>query len=188
VILNLRGGNGSGKTTIHHWLIDNHDAEPMYDPNFFTDAVKKPNAWKLPGGLYVIGKYTGGGDSILFDQLKTMVNGFSQHGHVFFENVLVSGSKMAWLNIRKTMSDRDWVWATLDTPADICIERIYGRNGGKPIQEDTIRGFNKRVRSLGEWLAEEGEKSVLIDHTNSIKMVHDLLEQGGWDCGTQHQW
>ena len=188
MILNLRGGNGSGKTTIHHWLIDNHDAEPMFDPNFFTEAEKKANAWKLPGGLYIIGKYTGGGDSVLFESLKSMVRGFSQEGHVFFENVLVSGSKHSWLNIRKEMSDQDWVWATLDTSPEICLERIYSRNGGKPIKEDIIIGFNKRVRSLQEWLASEGEKSYLLDHTQSIKLVHDLLTEGGWNCGTSHQW
>ena len=187
MILNLRGGNGSGKTFIHHWMIDNHDSTPLYDPNFFTDRSKKANAWSLPGGLIIIGKYTGGADSILFDQLATAVRGFSTDHHVFFENVLVSGSKYAWLNIRKTV-DADWIWATMDTPAEVCIERIYGRNGGKPIQEDTIKAFNARVRTLGEWLKSEGEQSELIDYRNSVKQVHDLMTSGGWDCGASHEW
>jgi predicted ABC-type ATPase len=189
-IINLRGGNGSGKTTVHHWLIDEHNAEPMFDPPFFGGADKKANAWKIPGNdkpLYVIGKYTGGADSILFETLWTEIQGFAQHGHVFFENVLVSGGKMAWLKKRRTMPDQRWFWLTLDTPAEVCIERIYGRNGGKPINEEQIKNFNARVRMLSGWLHEEGEESYTIDHTKSIEQVHKFLELGGWDCATPHQ-
>jgi hypothetical protein len=187
-VLNLRGGNGSGKTYVHHWLIDNHESEPLYSPNFFSDTEKKPNAWKLPGGLYLIGKYTAGADSILFQNLYAQVQAFAKEGHVFFENILVSGSKQAWLSKRRSMPDQDWVWATLDTSPETCIERIYARNGGKPIQEQTIIDFNNRIRKLATWLYDQGEVSVRIDHTDSVRQVHELLTKEGWNCGTTHQY
>jgi hypothetical protein len=186
-VLNLRGGNGSGKTFVHHWLIDNHESVPLFTPNFFSDTEKKPNAWMLPGGLFIIGKYTGGADSILFQDLYAQVQAFAQEGHVFFENILVSGSKQAWLSKRRTISS-DWIWATLDTPPELCLERIYERNGGKPIQENTIRDFNQRIRTLATWLYNQGETSVRVDHTDSVRIVHQLLTDGGWECGTTHEY
>lgn len=187
-VLNLRGGNGSGKSFVHKWMIDNHDSTPLYSPNFFTRAEKKATAWKLAGDLYLIGGYQTGADSILFNSLYAQVQAFAQHGHVFFENVLVSGSKMSWLRRRQAMPDQNWIWATLDTPPEICVQRIYNRNGGKPINEQVIIDFNCRIRALQTWFAAAGERSVLIDHRNQVREVHDLLTEGGWDCGAQHEW
>jgi len=187
MIINVRGGHGSGKSTIGRWFIDNHKHVPLHSPNFRTDRVQKPVSFHLEGDLFVLGRYQPGGDGIRFDPLEELIRGFAKVGHVLFENVLVSGNVPRFLRLRAEMPEIDWVWATLDTPEDLCIERIYARNGGKPIKEDTTRGHHRRVLRLAEQLeAMPDQHTVTLDHTgyNAINQVHALLVEGGWNCGT----
>jgi len=180
-VFNLRGGNGAGKTTVGHWLIDTYQATPLYEPNLRSASVRKPMAWQLPGDLYVLGRYQAGGDGIGFDALGDMVTAFSRIGHVFFENVMVSGNLSTWVPKRRLIPDVDWVWMTLDTPAQLCLDRIQQRNGGKPVKEKAIVGHHDRIIQMHGELLEMGEHAVMIDHTRSIEHVHEVLIAGGWN-------
>lgn len=183
MITNLRASNGGGKTTIYHWLIDNHEHEPLYSPNFRTQQEHKPRVFRLTGDLYCVGRYAAGADGIGFAALQDLVRAFGRRGHVIFENVMVSANISSWLPIRREFPDVPWIWATLDTPQDVCLQRIYGRNGGKPIKEEPIKAHYRRVRRMHDQLTELGEQTVLIDHTKSIEQVHELLQANGWRCG-----
>jgi predicted ABC-type ATPase len=186
MICNLRGGNGSGKSTVYRWLLDNHEREEISFPNFRTANVKKPSLWRLHGDMYMIGRWQSGADGIGFAALIDLVKTLSQRGHVFFENVLVSGNVSTFLPVRKELSDQRWIWATLDTPLETCLERIQLRNGGKPVKEGTIATHHKRVKRYAQDLIDLGEEAIWIDHTRSIEHVHSILVDAGWDCGRQH--
>lgn len=179
MILNLRGGGGAGKTTVFKGLIDTYLVEPLWAPNFRTKNVKKPVAWRLAGELFVLGRYQTGGDGIRFEPLMDMIRAFAPRGHVMFENVLVSGNVSSWLPFRREIGGK-WIWATLDTPQALCVERIYGRNGNKPIKEDVHAAHDRRVRKKVQELVDLGENSVWVDHTRSLEHVVELLKSGGW--------
>ena len=186
-VLNLRGGNGSGKSTVHHWLLDNHPHEELYFANFHSRQQQLPRVWELPGKLFVIGRYGPGADGIGFKPLAQMVQSYAPGAHVFFENVMVSGNVTSWLPCRESLPDERWIWATLDTPIEVCLERIYKRNGGAVIKEGGIIDHHNRSKKCHQTLLDAGQEAVWVDHTNSIAQVHALLTEGGWDCGTSHQ-
>lgn len=184
MIVNLRGGNGSGKSFVHHALLDEHDAEPLYLAQFNTDVQQKPRVWRLPGDLYIIGRYAPGADGIGFKPLGQLVRAFAARGHVFFENVLVSANISSWLPVREALSDQAWVWATLDTPLEVCLERIQARNGGTAVKTRAIELHHLRVHKCHKQLIAAGERVATIDHTSdTVQQVHDILSSGGWDCG-----
>ncbi len=185
-VLNLRGGNGSGKSTVHHWLLDNHERSPLYFGNFHSSQKQLPRVWQLPGNLFVIGRYGPGADGIGFKPLAQMVEVLAPRGHVFFENVMVSGNITSWMPCREAIADQRWIWATLDTPIEVCLDRIQKRNGGKAVKEDAIIDHHNRSKKCHTRLADAGEETVWVDHTRSIEHVHELLTKGGWDCGTPH--
>ena len=185
-VFNLRGGNGSGKSTVHHWLLDNHETKPLYFANFHSKQQQLPRVWELPGKLFVIGRYGPGGDGIGFKPLAQMVESYAPGAHVFFENVMVSGNITTWLPCRQRLPEERWIWGTLDTPIETCLERIYNRNGGATIKEDGIIDHHNRSKKCHTKLVEAGEEAVWIDHTDSINHVHRLLTEAGWDCGTSH--
>lgn len=168
---------------MHRWLIDNHEKEPLFSPNFRTGHEHKPKAWRLAGDMFIIGRYTAGADGVSFPELMDCTRAFAPVGHVFFENVMVSANISSWLPVRQQLAEHDWLWMTLDTPLETCIARIYGRNGDKPIKEGAITQHHNRVKRHAVQLAEMGERSVWIDHTRSIENVHELLMENGWKCG-----
>lgn len=191
MILNLRGGNGSGKSYVHHWLLDNHEHRPLYLANFNSIHQQKPRVWQLDGigrqPLFVIGRYQPGADGIAFKPLGDLVKAFAPHGHVFFENVMVAANISSWLPVRRALADHEWIWATLDTPLELCFERIYARNGGAPLKEPAIVAHYKRTHKCHNQLVEAGERTVMIDHERSVQQVEELLHEGGWDCCVAHR-
>lgn len=180
MILNLRGPGGSGKTYVHRHLIDAYLKRSICSPDFRGRRTRKAISHELSGGLYVVGRYTPGADGIRFEPLMDLVRAFAPLGHVFFENVMVSGNANAWLALRREMPDQEWVWATIDTPFELCLERIYSRNGGKPIKEGVAAAHFRRVHRAHAQLEEAGEKTVWIDHTRAYDQVHEILTAGGW--------
>jgi len=96
---------------------------------------------------------------------------------------MVSANISSWLPVRRELADHDWIWATLDTPIETCLARIYHRNGGKPIKEGAIIAHHNRVKRHAVELEALGEHTAWIDHTRSTEDVHELLMKNGWACG-----
>jgi hypothetical protein len=140
MIVNLRGNNGSGKTTIVKKFL----AEFPQQPLFAALGPKYPEAYKLtlPRNvhLYVLGPYhsrTGGIDALSgrgFDQVLRLLDKYKAKGHVLFEGVVIStsfGSVGAWLEKNKKES----IVAFLDTPLEVCLSSIRQRTGDEARQK-----------------------------------------------------
>ncbi len=164
-------------------MLNNHENEPLHTPNFRSQYEHKPQVFHLEGDMFCVGRAQAGADGIGFAALQDMVRAFAARGHVLFENVMVSANLSSWLPIRKEFPNERWLWMTLDTPEEVCIERIYQRNGGKPIKEDPILAHHRRVKRMHQQLVDAGEEAIMIDHTKSIEQVHSLLQEAGWKCG-----
>lgn len=180
MIFNLRGSGGAGKTTVYRHLVDNYLVRELYAPNFRTHLAHKPVVFELRGNLYMLGRYATGTDALRNEPIKNLIRGFTQLGHVFVENVLISGNVATWRELREELGCPRWIWATLDTPEDECIRRIYQRNGGKVIKEYEQRLQWRRVQRRHEQLVGLGEEAIRVNHTRAIEHVEELLRGAGW--------
>ena len=189
-IVNLRGTNGSGKSTVARALLSwgphtGIDLAPYTTPKGAPRVVKGYHV--LEHDLIVVGPYTtdcGGCDAIKTQALvkQSIKIAASQARHVFFEGVIVSTLFSGYLELAQQLrteglsrAGRDFIWAYLDTPLNECLARIQKRNGGKPIKEALVADKVKAIRSTIEKAIAAGEQAVSIDHTNAVEKVKELF-------------
>src|SRR5690348_7511298 len=111
MMLNVRGTHGSGKTTISRRLITEHPHEKVVEPEFvegvrrggkrdgepYRKNFKKHNAFKLEGGVIVVGRWQSGMDGLLpHEVIEDLIRYWAPQGHLVWENVLVSGNVGRW--------------------------------------------------------------------------------------------
>lgn len=178
-VLNLRGTHGSGKSSIVKHLLDHYPNQPL-------GFGKRPEGYKvtIPGlskPLYVVGPYhtqCGGADAITsYDAIWPRVLSYNKRGHVIFEGALVSscvGSIGEALAKRK-----DAVACFLDTPLELCLERIQTRRALKgdhrPLDpKNTAAKHASSQRARGR-LEELGLRCVTLNYKKANKQVLDLL-------------
>lgn len=145
-ILNLRGCSGAGKSTLVHRFLAEHKHTPIYG---------NPGGWKkkhiigyrvhgpiLTDGCYeytyVVGSYKtacGGCDSLSYKgshtDIENMIRRWAKNGNVCFEGLTISSSRTKWLGISKDFPGQ-FVWCFMDTPEEVCYERILARSGREP--------------------------------------------------------
>lgn len=172
--INVRGCNGSGKTSVLRSLAKRSgtaltlrlsppfpasEQSPPHDPIPFTFS---------DDGVAILGDYrppqpgTKEATTAGCDRVKTQAAtkaalewAAAQPGVwvVLFEGVVVStiyGPWKEWAEAQGGMA-----WAFLDTPLATCLERIQKRNGGKPIQEDQVADKHRTIaRVRGKALAD----------------------------------
>ena len=174
--INVRGCNGSGKTTLLRMLardplcrVENVHVTHEYKDPKTKEKVRGYHApipvTYAPGGVAMLGDYTPGatGTTAGCDRIKTQeaaknaLEYIAQDPEVrviLFEGVVVStifGPWKEWAEANGGM-----LWAFLDTPLEVCLDRIQKRNGGKPIKEElvgskwrTINAVRKKAEKAG---------------------------------------
>lgn len=185
MIVNLSGTGGSGKTTVARRFIEEFGGEPLW--RVVPESGKK-KAFVIGydvGQLWIPGSYEtecGGCDTINWkgaaNYLEDQVRLVTENGH----HVLMEGYV-------QTKGMKRWgafpgiVWAFLDTPLEVCKERILARNGGKEGKEDwknLKRSFYYHLR-MQERCDKEGQRKVIINYERAFEQVADLLREGGWN-------
>ena len=175
VILRVAGTFGSGKTTAVREFINSYPCKTLnsaagkilgYRIDLSEAGVKMP--------LFVIGKYDntcGGTDAISTQaEIAERIMKAHPHGHVIYEGALVSGAGLAGQvtqAIRETGCD---VYTFLDTPMDVCIERVKGRRKAAGNEKE----FNPKnlvlkfdsVVSTYKTFKREGLNTHLLDYKN----------------------
>lgn len=134
MIVNIRGTNGSGKSTIVKTFLQRKPHTEI----FGALGPRRPEAYKvrLPGKwLYAIGPYhsaTGGVDALGLGaaELVALLEKYRKLGHVIFEGVVIStyfGAVGEWL-----LKHKDEVRVVfLGTPLDVCLNSISSRDSAK---------------------------------------------------------
>lgn len=181
MILNIRGTHGSGKSTIVRNILDRYGAEPI------ACGEDKPQGYRVPlqdgKQLYVVGSYEnqcGGCDGIQpYSLIWPRVASYTLCGHVLFEGALVSSSYGEIGRSSEAYGD-DFVFAFLDTPLEVCLERIRKRREAKgntkPLDPKNTRvKYDNIQRSIGKIRDELGRRVVIIDHRRAVPQIMGLL-------------
>jgi cytidylate kinase len=154
-IYDIRGTHGSGKSTIAKQLIDEHGGLEIVGNPLTYAGNPTILGYHIPKfNLVVLGRYKtqcGGCDGIKTQsEIKARISHYEEQGrNVLLEGILVAHTYGPW---NEFASGRDWRFRFLDTPLDVCIDRVNARRAekGKPPLEDpkNIVRDHKRILSL----------------------------------------
>lgn len=163
-LIKIHGTSGAGKTTAVRDLMEYASRVlPLGNP-------KRPEAYQLSiapifSPIYVLGSYEntcGGMDSItaVQDQID-LIHKYAEMGHVVYEGLLMS-TYYGKLGEAVAQYGRNHIWAFLDTPIEVCIDRIKQRRLAagnlKPLNERNSRERVKPINSLKARLTRIGAR------------------------------
>ncbi len=187
MIVNLRGPSGSGKTTAVRDFM-RLAGPPVAIMGPVREGKRGPlppkvEAYHLPGpNIYVMGSYEnncGGCDTIeTSDEIERRVEKYAPQGHVLFEGMLVSHVYRRWYEFSGRMLEagHEFVFASLDTPLELCIQRVYQRNGGKPYNEQNIIDKHRDNQVTARQFHDGGRRVVEVDHKRGPEALFFLFE------------
>jgi uridine kinase len=182
MVINIRGTNGSGKTHVVRKLLKAYEGYvTRVTATFHTKyrgRDKKRKGKLVPytlqhhkidseiGPIYVIGPYDGFGGCDLIekqDEITDEVRKYSKKGHVIFEGVIISTTYQRWADLAKEL--KDFKFAFLDTPKDLCIKRVIKRR----LKKGNTRKYNPEN---------------LILHLDSVNRTKQRARDAGLDVNT----
>lgn len=182
VVVNLRGTHGAGKSTVAVSILASWPSRELY---LGGKLVGYRVDWRRKEPLYIVGPYRtacGGCDAIQpYDRIWPLVRGVALAGHhCLFEGALVSCSYGSIGEASELLPKSvKFVFATLDTPLETCIQRVNARraaNGKSPL-EDTrnIEGKHKSVLSSHLRAFDRGRRVCGIHHEHAAQEVLALF-------------
>ena len=122
-IINIRGTNGSGKTTVMKSLLRLFGSTEVRDEKGRTIAYRV----HFEPGFTIVGDYDGllgGCDTFSsMEKVSKVVEVFSREGDVLFEGILVSLLVQPWVKLASSLPQAEFIFATLNTPLEKCLER-----------------------------------------------------------------
>ena len=177
MLVNIRGCNGSGKSTIPMSMIDDPD---MFVQELLGSDGKKISALTIfPSyGWVALGTYfnkTGGLDTLKNNEITRMtlyaaLDLFPEYD-ILMEGIMASTIRSTYIDlfheIEDTYKGLKVLIISLLPPVEIAISRVYKRNGGKPIKEDAVRGKWETVERNVKYFADAGFDSIRV---NSAKV------------------
>lgn len=181
MIINIRGTHGSGKSTVIRQVMERYRLQPMgYDGR--KCAGYSGNT--LFGAIAVVGSYEtecGGCDAIQpYAKIWPRVTSAHDIGfHVLFEGALVSNSYGNIGRDSEVYGD-NFVFAFLDTPLEVCIERIrarrLARGNTKPFDPNkSVVRIYKSNQSVMAKCKVLGRRVVILDHRRPLPKLLGLL-------------
>ena len=187
-VINIRGTSGSGKSTlIRQYLAAHGNGVKVTVPNG-KKSLTIGYATEDRPPTFVVGRYEtdcGGCDTIKTqDEICHRVRKFARSGHVLFEGLLVSHiyGRYRDLAIEHTR-DRGgpFHFAFLDTPLELCIERVTQRRlskgNTKPLDPtNTIQKWHDSRRVFEKCKA-DGLSVHWLSHENALNGLEALLDR-----------
>lgn len=139
--------------------------------------------------IFFVGSYevmSGGCDAVMkhgdIHQVCDLVRQFSKEGHVIFEGFMLTGIFQRFHDLSQELGGI--IFCFMDTPLEVCLERIERRNkekgallgrqrgsmGTKHVAQKIHEGDRTRKK-----LKKHGERVVLVDHRRPMKVISKLL-------------
>lgn len=179
VLVNVRGCNGAGKSTIPMSMMD--------DPKMYVHEIVGSDGKKISAitvfpsyGWVALGTYfnkTGGLDTLKNNAVTKLtlfaaLDGFPEYD-VLMEGIMASTIRSTYIDLFHEVEDYygrkrlKVIVMSLLPPVDVALSRVYKRNGGKPINEAAVAGkWNTVARNVSAF-AEAGFTSIKV---NSAKV------------------
>lgn len=185
IILRIAGTFGSGKTTAMRGFFNYPHTVLMSGKKIAGYQVDASSAG-ITQPIFVVGKYDntcGGTDAIKTQaEIAEKILKAHPHGHVLYEGALVSASGLAGQVTQAIHPTGCDVYAFLDTPQDLCVERVKGRRlaAGNDKEFDPKNLIDKfeSVVNCYKNLRKEGTYDVrLIDHTDPHPALVEIIKE-----------
>jgi thymidylate kinase len=171
IVINIRGTNASGKTTLAKSLLESFSNTPLINP-----GNGKVLAYVLgtgPTKTALLGPYritTGGYDAIdesyyrgstRADYASKAITDLSRRGNVVFEGALAATLTQRWIDLARSLPHTHWIFGFMDTPLEKCLQRMVKRRiqrkDPRPVDPDkslypkykAVLGSEKRLREVG---------------------------------------
>lgn len=179
MLVNVRGCNGAGKSTIPMSMMD--------DPNMYVHEIVGSDGKKISAitvfpsyGWVALGTYfnkTGGLDTLKNNAVTKLtlfaaLDGFPEYD-VLMEGIMASTIRSTYIDLFHEVEDYygkkrlKVIVVSLLPPIDVALSRVYERNGGKPINEAAVAGkWTTVARNVVEF-ANAGFTSIKV---NSAKV------------------
>lgn len=190
VLVNIRGCNGAGKSTIPMSMLD--DPKMFVQDIIGSDHKRIGSITVFPSyGWMALGTYfnkTGGMDgfknnwctrSVLFAALEL----FPEYD-LLMEGIMASTIRSTYIDLFHEVEEHygdmapQVIVISLLPPVETAISRVYARNGGKPIKEDAIVGKWKTVERNVAAFRDAGFISIRVDSSkvSKSKMLKAFLK------------
>lgn len=180
VLVNIRGCNGSGKSTIPMSMMDDPD---MFVQELFWSNGKRMSAFTVfPSyGWIALGTYynkTGGMDTFKTNEIttSTLYAALCMYPeyNVLMEGIMASTIFSSYAALfgklqQEFGKDLKVLILSLLPPIDTAICRVYERNGGKPIKEELVAGKWFSVERSAKKFADQGFTSIRVDSSKVTK-------------------
>lgn len=163
MLINLRGTNGSGKSTAVVDLMNtfSRDKFLLHDTVVYKVKATRP--------LYVLGKYEtacGGCDTIkTVQQVIDLATELAEQGDVLFEGILISTTYGAVGQWSERYGD-DFAFAFMTTPVEECVRRVEARrkavNNPRPFDSTGLRAKFATIERLRQRLIAENRRVVAV--------------------------
>jgi len=175
VVVKIGGTNGSGKSSLIRAALAKYAHVPVM-------GAKKIEAYNvrtyLPQPVVVLGSYVnvcGGMDGISdkHERLALVRKYAAGENVVLYEGLITGKTYGAMGALSEEPGQRgNWIYAFMDTPYDVCVERIMQRRAAKgnhaPFDpERTVRATFNSCISTAKRAAEQGHRVLMLDHTMS---------------------
>lgn len=183
VLVNIRGCNGAGKSTIPMSMMD--------DPEMYVHEIRGSDGKRMSAitvfptyGWVALGTYfnkTGGMDTLRDNWTTRMtlyaaLDGFPEY-NVLMEGIMASTIRSTYIDLFQEVQeyygdDLTIMIISLLPPVEVAISRVYSRNGGKPINEEAVRGKWETVARNVAAFREAGFISLKV---NSAKVPKEKM-------------
>lgn len=193
LVINIRGTNASGKTTLAKNLLETFPSTPLIDP-----GNEKVFAYVLDTGATktaLIGPYritTGGYDAIdenyykgstRADYASKVITDLSKLGNVVFEGALAATLTQRWIDLARSLPHTHWIFGFMDTPLDKCLDRMVKRRiqrkDPRPVDPSkSLLPKQRKVEASEKRLREAGMDVQTIPHEQGLETILKWLQEG----------
>lgn len=185
-IVSLRGTSGSGKSTVAFTMLKNFPSDKIVGEGNKTLGYKlDASSYGVSNPIYILGKYEtacGGCDGIPTQQMAAdRAIEFNKDGHVLMEGLLASAAGPAGCMTISIQATGNAVFAILDTPVDVCIERVKQRRSARgddrPFNPANTQAKHNQTMRAAKNLHQLGYDVRAIDHTNAYEQVMSIFKE-----------
>lgn len=185
-IINIRGTNGSGKSTVMTKMMKKFGSTPLIGQDGKVWAYQV----HFEPEFYILGRYdtpTGGCDVIsTMNEVEAGIRRLANKGHVLFEGIIISTLAGRWVKLAESMPNAKFIFATLDTALETCIAQVKKRRketgNNKPFDPKNLIAKYRAVKGAHKNLKKAGLDVRRISHelpTNVV--INYLLEDANKD-------